>query len=80
MRLNAKQIAAYTGGQFLVDPIDASALNGKVIVGADANARITFSSTLAGGQSAMALSGNVATDLAMPTFTATANSGGESLR
>ena len=26
MRLNAKQIAAYTGGQFLVDPIDASAL------------------------------------------------------
>ncbi len=26
MRLNAKQIAAYTGGQFLVDPIDPSAL------------------------------------------------------
>ena len=26
MRLNSKQIAAYTGGQFLVDPIDASAL------------------------------------------------------
>lgn len=26
MRLNAKQIAAYTGGQFVVDPIDASAL------------------------------------------------------
>ena len=26
MRRNAKQIAAYTGGQFLVDPIDASAL------------------------------------------------------
>ena len=26
MRLNAKQIAAYTGGQFLVDPIAASAL------------------------------------------------------
>ncbi len=26
MRLNAKQIAAYTGGQFLVEPIDASAL------------------------------------------------------
>ena len=26
MRLNAKQIAASTGGQFLVDPFDASAL------------------------------------------------------
>ena len=26
MRLNAKQIAAYTGGQFLVEPIDASQL------------------------------------------------------
>ena len=26
MRLNAKQIAAYTGGEFLVEPIDASAL------------------------------------------------------
>lgn len=26
MRLNAKQIAAYTGGQFLIDPIDPSAL------------------------------------------------------
>lgn len=26
MRLNAKQIAAYTGGQFLIDPIDSSAL------------------------------------------------------
>ncbi|MEC4176408.1 UDP-N-acetylmuramoyl-tripeptide--D-alanyl-D-alanine ligase [Adlercreutzia sp. R7] len=30
MRLNAKQIAAYTGGQFLIDPIDPSALMGGI--------------------------------------------------
>ncbi len=59
--------------------VNATALNGKVVVGADADGRITFSSTLAGGQSSMAVTGGVATDLAMPTFTATANSGGFSI-
>ncbi|MDD3328568.1 MAG: flagellar hook protein FlgE [Zoogloea sp.] len=59
--------------------VNATALNGKVVVGADAAGRITFSSTLAGGQSSMAVTGGVATDLAMPTFTATANSGGFSI-
>ncbi|WP_374260852.1 flagellar hook protein FlgE [Zoogloea sp.] len=74
-----------TALQTAVDATGASSagLKGKVLIGKNANDAITFNSTLAGGASAITVadtSGTLAgTTLGVPTFTATANSGGFSI-
>ena len=68
-----------TAMQAAVDATGSSGLQGKVVVGHDAAGHLTFSSTLAGGSSSMTISGAAATELGMPSFTASANSGGFSI-
>ena len=62
--------------QAAVNATGPTGLQGKVVVGSNANGNVTLSSALAGGASSMTVSGAAASALGMPGFTATANSGG----
>ncbi|MBL0285273.1 MAG: flagellar hook-basal body complex protein [Zoogloea sp.] len=65
--------------QAAVNATGPTGLQGKVVVGSNANGNVTLSSALAGGSSSMTVSGAAASALGMPAFTATANSGGFSI-
>ncbi|WP_300434351.1 flagellar hook-basal body complex protein [Zoogloea sp.] len=65
--------------QAAVNATGPTGLQGKVVVGSNANGNVTLSSALAGGASSMTVSGAAASALGMPGFTATANSGGFSI-